>query len=309
MQIRHLRYFVTVSDALNFSRAAVQLHMSRPPLSRRIADLEEELGFRLFDRDNRHVVLTAAGASLLPHARAAIEAFDVALRSARSVSPARSRRKLRIAFPPDTSPQVLLQLRSRLVAQDVDVNIEEATTAEQHELLLTGELDIGILRHPYDPRGLSSSSTLCQTLGVVLPTSHGLASRKELRFADLGTSALVMFPRSMAPGLYDELLAICRKGGYSPAKILHGVRMTAALLVSEGAIAFNAAAGFRTSFGVRPHLAWKPLIDEPMHWWTSVACPRNKKDPLARVATGIIVQALQDFDHWLPMPRPSTKRR
>jgi DNA-binding transcriptional LysR family regulator len=304
VEIRHLRYFVAVADALNFSRAAERLHMSQPPLSRRIADLEAELGFRLFDRDNRRVALTAAGAGLLPHARAAVDAFESATRAARVASPAQRSNKLRVAFPPDTSPQVLLQLRKQLVAQDVDLNIEEATTAEQHGLLVAGELDIGVLRLPYDSRGLSASPPLCQTLGVVLPTTHPLASRKELRFADLGRSALVMFPRAMAPGLYDELLEICRSGGYVPAKIIHGVRMTSALLVSEVAIAFNTAAGFRVSFGARPHLTWRPLAEEPMHWWTSVAWRRNNRDPLLRLSTGAIFQALQDHDHWMPKTRP-----
>ena len=307
MEIRHLRYFVTVAETLNFGRAARLLRMSQPPLSKRIADLEAELGQRLFDRTNRHVALSEAGRALLPHARHAVEAFDAALRSSRAVAPAQTAR-MRIGFPPDTSPPVLLDLRRQLIAASIDVDIGEATTAEQHALLVSGELDMGVLRHPYDSTGLLSSPSLRQTLGVVLPQGHPLATRDALRLRDLQQSTLVIFPRSIAPGLHDELLDTCRHGGYAPRRIVNGVRMTAALLVAESAVTFSTERGYRVPMGSALDLVWKPLAGEPLHWWTSVVWRRVDDSSTKRMAASLILQALQAHDHWQPMARPARRR-
>src|SRR5262249_8762356 len=102
-----------------------------------------------------------------------------------------------------------------------------AGTADEHRMLLGGERDIGVLRHPFDPKGLWTSEPLCQTLGAVMGRNHPLARRRVIDLADLQPSTLLTFPRVLAPGLYDELLAACRAGGYRPARIEHAMRMTA----------------------------------------------------------------------------------
>src|SRR5262249_54425544 len=151
MDIRHLRYFVAVADALSFAKAARDLHLSQPPLSKRIADLEHELGMRLFERSSRRVALTAAGTRVLPHAKAAVRGFDAALRAARAIAPSH---RLRIALPPETSRSVLLEVIDRLRREHVEVDLAERMTAEQRRLLDSGEIDVGVLRHPFDARGL-----------------------------------------------------------------------------------------------------------------------------------------------------------
>lgn len=297
MDIRHLRYFVAVAENLHFGRAAQQLHMSQPPLSKRIAALEDELGTPLFNRSKRSVALTAAGRVLLPKARAAIEAFEAAAAAVKSASIGPSR--IRIAFPSDTSPEVLLDLVKTICPNDSEVNIVEATTAEQHELLRAGELDVGVLRHPYETQGLWSSPPLRQTLGVVLPSSHPLARRKELELRELQTNILIMFPRLIAPGLYDELLETCRAQGYKPKRIVYGIRMAPGLMVAESAITFRPAHFIVPGpVGRTPDLTWRPLVGEPLHWWTSVVCRRNDPDRRTRVAVQVILQALQRHDHW-----------
>lgn len=308
MEIRHLRYFVAVAESLNFSVAAQRLHMSQPPLSKRIADLEEEIGARLFDRSSRQVALTSAGRSLLPQAKSAVDAFDATVRVARAVSPTRSR-QLTIALPIETSREVLLDIVNQLQRVNAEISISEATTAEQHRLLLTGELDIGVLRYPFDLRGLRASASLQQTLGVLLHIKHPLADHAEILLSDLSSYPLVMFPRTVAPGLYDEMLSTCNRDGYVPKRVLHGVRMTATLLISEGAVAFTTSALSKTlSVGGLRDLTWKPLVGEPLHWWTAAVCRSSDRDPIICMAVNVVLQALQAHDQWIPKPRPKPSR-
>ncbi|WP_439406551.1 LysR family transcriptional regulator [Bradyrhizobium sp. DASA03076] len=307
MDIRHFRYFVAVAEALSFARAARALHMSQPPLSKRIADLEQELGVRLFNRTSKRVELTTAGEVLLPQAREAVRAFDAALRVARSLSPTQSRR-LRIALPPETSRSVLLEIVSRLQEQ-VEVQLVEATTAEQQRLLAAGETDIAVLRHPFEKRGLRVSAPLGQPLGIVVAAEHPLTKLDKLHLSDLTPYALVLFQRHLAPGLYNELLDLCRAGGYVPRRILHCARMTQALLSTESAVTLvpERLLRRRGEAGSKEFI-WRPLEGSPIHWWTSVVCRSDECVGLTRVAVDVIFASLQQHEGWVPMPRPVSAR-
>lgn len=307
MDIRHLRYFVAVAETLSFAKGAQDLHMSQPPLSKRIANLEEELGVRLFDRSSRKVALTPAGQALLPQARAAVEAFDSAIRVARAVSPNQSRR-LRVSLAPETSRSVLLDVVNRLHRQNVEVNICEAGTWEQERLLAAGEIDVGVLYHPFDARGLKVSPPLGQSLGVVMQSRHPLANREILRLPDLQPYPLVLFPRHVAPGLHDETLELCRAGGYVAPKLLDSGKMTVAWLMTEQAVTFAAEGALkRRGPAGTGELIWKPFEGAPIHWWISTAQRSQDCDPLSQLAVDVILESLQQHDHWVPMPRPAAK--
>jgi len=305
MDIRHFRYFVAVAETLSFVKAARDLHMSQPPLSKRIAELEEELGVRLFHRTSREVWLTEAGESLLPQARNTVRAFDATMRVARSLSPSESRR-LRIALPPETSRDLLLDVVRRLQEREIEVHVAEASTAEQQRLLDAGEIDIGVLRHPFDSRGLWVSAPLGQPLGVVLDAAHPLAAVPKLSLPDLSPYPLVHFQKHLAPDLYDEMLELCRVGGYVPPKILHGVRTTVALLKTESAVTFapERLIKRRGQSGTK-ELVWRILEGSPMNWWTSVVCKSSAFVGFTRYATDVISASMQQHENWKPMPRPS----
>lgn len=309
MDIRHFRYFVAVAEALSFARAARELNMSQPPLSKRIADLEGELGVKLFDRTSKKVNLTKAGDAFLPQARHAVQAFDAALRVVRSLSPSQSRR-LRIALPPETSQRMLLGVVSRLQQEQVEVQIVEASTSEQQRLLAAGEIDVGILSHPFDSRGLRVSAPLGQSLGVVLAAEHPLAKLDKLRLSDLSPYPLVNFHRHLAPGFYDELLNLCRLGGYIPPRILQTGRMTKAFLSTESAVALavERLAKRRSDPGLKEFI-WKPLEGTPIHWWISVVCRSDEYVGLTRVAVDVIFASLLQRENWVPMPRSGVGRR
>jgi DNA-binding transcriptional LysR family regulator len=303
MDIRQFRYFTAVAETLHFGEAARRLNMTQPPLSKRIAELEEALGVRLFDRNSRKVTLTLAGQQFLPYAQACIAAFDEAIGSVQATTPSRSRR-IRVGFPLDTSRKVLGLFTSEARSMCAEARIVEATTADQHRMLLAGELDIGILRHPYSSKGLWSSPTLCQTLGLVMSRAHPLSARKEIELANLKSSTLVTFPRAIAPGLYDELMASCRAGGYRPKRIEHAMRMTIGLLLAEAAVALRPQVAMRTGrAGRMADLVWRPIVGEPLKWWTSVVRPKGSTDPLTLKTVQVILRGLEKHDQWHRSPK------
>lgn len=203
-----------------------------------------------------------------------------------------------------------IDIVNQVSREKVEVNLAEANTAEQHRLLAAVEIDVGVLRHPFDARGLKVSPPLSQPLGVLMHSSHPLAERKKIKLAELQPYAYVHFQRHYAPGLYDELLDMAQAGGYRPSRILHGVRLTAALLTSESAIAFTTERllGRRGQSG-SGEFTWKPLVGEPVRWWTSAVCRANDWDRLTRMAITVIIDALQKHEHWVSMARPRSNAR
>src|SRR3954447_26606389 len=103
MELRHLRYFVAVAEELHFRRAAERLHVAQPAVSEQIRKLEQELGVRLFDRNQRRVELTNAGAAMLEEARQVLRQADVAQQAARGARD-RALRRLRIGYLSDALP-------------------------------------------------------------------------------------------------------------------------------------------------------------------------------------------------------------
>src|SRR5690349_22295419 len=135
MELRHLRYFVTVAEELHFGRAAKRLNMTQPPLSRQIQLLERELGVRLFERTSHSVALSAAGRAFLPEARAVLAASENAARVARRAAQARSGGALAVGFIGASTyaflPRMVSLARSEL--PDVTLTLKEMTGAAQVE--------------------------------------------------------------------------------------------------------------------------------------------------------------------------------
>jgi DNA-binding transcriptional LysR family regulator len=213
MDVRHLRYFVAVAEERHFGRAALRLHMTQPPLSARIADLERALSVRLFDRTSRGATLTAAGQALLPRARRAVAAFDQAITST-AASP-----RWQITVTPETSAAVITAVSSWWTAHDQDAEVTEATTAGQLDMFSRGvPPDIALLHLPQPSSQLVTSIPLTNPLGVLMPAAHALARRPVVQLRDLGTQPLVMAHRHVSPWLYDHILDTCQAAGYHPAR-------------------------------------------------------------------------------------------
>ena len=148
MELRHLRYFVAVAQALNFTRAAEKLHTSQPSLSSQIRDLETCVGVPLLVRDKRKVALTAAGECFLQDAQAILEQAENAKVRARKT--VQEDNHFAIGFVPSAEVNLLPKVLPlfRLKQPDTHIELVSLITTEQEEKILSGELDVGLMRHP-----------------------------------------------------------------------------------------------------------------------------------------------------------------
>jgi DNA-binding transcriptional LysR family regulator len=218
MELRHLRYFCAVADWNGFNRAARALHTSQSSISAQIRDLEREIGVTLFNRAQSHVSLTPAGEKFLEEARRLVTGADRAVDLAQRVARGEIG-SLSIGFfiwgIGAFFPGIIRAFRE--LYPDVQLSLMEMTAVTQLEALLKGTIDVAFTRPlepPYD-RQLRSEMLYMDPLVAVLPTGHRLAG-KPLQLAALADERFVMCDRSVAPTLFDRIIALCAEAGFVP---------------------------------------------------------------------------------------------
>src|SRR2546427_1663562 len=223
MELRHLRYFVHVAEEQHYGRAAERLRVAQPALSRQIQDLEEEIGFRLFDRLPRGVKISAAGKSFLDDARRILQQINEATARAKRVASGQSG-TLRVGFVESISwhgvvPDSFRQFRER--QPDVELQLKPLSSAEQIEAVRTGQLDAGFLFTIANiSRELAELPVASLNLMLAAPKGHPLTKLKKLRLRDLNDTAFVWFPRRESPAYYDRLMHECFRGGLQSPHIV-----------------------------------------------------------------------------------------
>jgi len=223
MDFRQLNYFVAVAQELSFSRAAIKLHMSQPPLSQQIKLLEEDLGVPLFNRTRRMVELTHAGRLFYDKAMAILEQYAVAKEQCAWASDGRAG-KLRIAFTASVPifeqfPRLIQGFRS--IYPHVEMDLRHLSTGEQLKALNDNEIDIGFLRPSLDFRAPSSLDALDlwhDELMLAVAKNHPAASADvKVRLADLAQEDFILFPQALGCGLFEHITTITARAGFSPS--------------------------------------------------------------------------------------------
>ena len=236
MDFRHLKYFVAVADEQNFTRAAERLHISQPPLSRQIQDLEEELGTPLFERGSRPLKLTDAGRFFYGHATRLLEQAAQAVRSTKRI--AQLERRLVIGFVASTmyGALPLLVRKFRAACPQTELALVEMSTVEQIEALKNGRIDVGFGRVRLDDPSIKREILREERLVVAIPAEHGLAgSTGPLTLAEVAPYPLLVYPRHPRPSYADQVLSLFRDLALEPASVHETQEMQTALgLVASG---------------------------------------------------------------------------
>jgi DNA-binding transcriptional LysR family regulator len=184
MDLRSLRYFVAVAEERHFGRAAARLHMTQPPLSRAIRQLEADLGTLLLHRSPAGVTLTAAGIALHTEARALLAQAEHARERVVAAAGAATFTIGILADSVDVAGTGLAgEFRGR--HPDVDVRIREAELTDPTTGLRAGLVDVALTRAPFDRTGISSRVLRTEPMGAVLREDDPLAGRGSLRLRDL----------------------------------------------------------------------------------------------------------------------------
>ena len=234
--LRQLRHFVAVAEQLHFGRAAAALHISQPPLSRSIQDLEQRLGATLLARTRRKVELTPEGARFLGEAKRLLSQLERAVLDVGSMA-AGAGGRLRLGFVSLADYGVLPGLLKAYKAArpGVALALREMLSPEQAVALAAGELDFGLLLPPV-AGDLEHLVVQRERFVAALPSRHSLArARGRIAVRELDGEAFVMAPREIAPGLHDLVAMLTTRAGFSPRVAQEAIQMqTVVSLVSSG---------------------------------------------------------------------------
>jgi DNA-binding transcriptional LysR family regulator len=261
MELRHLRYFVGVAHHLNYSEASRRLHVAQPAISQTILDLEEGLGVKLLLRTKRTVQLTAAGSVFLREAEQILnhakEAGQMARRAALGEVGS-----LGIGFFGTASspflPSVVQSYRQKF--PDVQLRLHEMTPDQQLAAFDAGQIDLGFSRKlpPNRRAEFEEENVYTDQLGVALSPIHRLATKRIVRLKELASERFVQFHRTGARTLSDEVIAVCRRAGFSPTIVNEPDFMATVLTLVESGLCVSVVPGCVRSLK-RPVLI-KPII-------------------------------------------------
>jgi DNA-binding transcriptional LysR family regulator len=207
MELRHLRYFIAVAEELHFSRAAERLHVSQPPLSQQIKQLEEEVQVRLFERSKRWVRLTSAGRLFLEHARQVLMEVEGAVLAARRMIGGECDR-LSVACTPWAGYLVIPHILCRFSEQHPNVRIEIQTlnSVQQRSALKARVTDVAFMWRSSEDDDLQVDGLVAHPLMVALPVKHRLSARTYLSPRDLPGESYVTLDPDVSP-IYSQAVA------------------------------------------------------------------------------------------------------
>jgi DNA-binding transcriptional LysR family regulator len=208
MEMRHLRYFIAVAKVENVSRAALKLHVSQPALSRQIRDLEDEIGFKLFERSAKSLRLTNAGRVFLKEAQDVIQRASDGVAAARAIA-AGGRGEIHVGYAPSLTSRILPPTLRVFQAgvPGVRVKLHDLSTEEMLTGLHNGKLQLALTVKPAPSnlRGLRFHELVRDAIRVALPLEHPLARRRTVRLADVANEPMVIYSREDYPEYFESL--------------------------------------------------------------------------------------------------------
>lgn len=263
MELRHLRYFVTIAEEQSFRRAAARLHVSQSPLSRQMQDLAEEMGVALFEPEGRGIKLTSAGKTFAERARSILASVDAAVDEARGIAEGRLGTVV-IGFETGTTfmgPLLSLVAAFRRRSPRVGLQLVPMSSGEQWTALRQGTIAFGYGAYAPTDGSLGHLEMTRDRLGLLLSSDHRLARPKTIRLRDVASERVLLQPRQLYPRLHADLIAAAHERGAT----LH---VTAEVMDLEALLALVAIGDAITFVGEnisnmasQTSMTWRPVED------------------------------------------------
>ena len=280
MELRHLRYFIAVAEELHFGKAAERLHIAQPPLSQQIQQLEAYLGVKLFHRKTkRQIQLTEAGKVFLQEAYQLLVQLETAVALTQRIGRGQTG-QLRMGFTSlaiyNLLPSILRQFREQF--PEVELVLLELTTSQQEQALKDSLIHVGFAHPPLEDGTISYKCIHRESLVVALSSTHSLAQQEYISVLSLLHEPLIVFPRYLAPGLYDRIMSLFEQRNFKPNITQEAIQMQTIIgLVSAGmgvAITPSTLENLQR-FGVayRPILEEVPIIETAVIWRENTLTP------------------------------------
>ncbi|WP_086995873.1 LysR family transcriptional regulator [Rhizobium sullae] len=292
MDYKLMQSFVAVAEELHFGRAAARLHISQPPLTKQIQQLEQFMGVRLLERTKRKVELTPAGRVFLDEARAVLHQTEQAVELARKADRGETGH-LAVGFIDAAIYSVVPSVVRRFTEHypEVELSLTDLRIPNQVRAVVERQLDIGFIHPPVVHKALKVESILVEPLIVALPETHRLASEAEVPLADLASEALIQFPRSINPSLYDEIIGLCRSSGFSPRIVREATpKQTIIGLVSVGLGVSLLPACLQNLR--RSGVVYRPIQGRSLSIDTSIIYRREQPSPVLKAFLEIVRETL-----------------
>jgi DNA-binding transcriptional LysR family regulator len=283
MQLRHLRYFIGIMDAGTFRVASTQLNISQSALSRRIAELEVELGFALFSRSRHGAQPTIAGREYAAHVRSALDLLAVAQERASTLAQG-SREELRFASVRSATRFACIDKALNSFARghsDVALHLERLTAIEIADGLKKGQLDAGITyRELLADRNEAYIPLHVEQVMLAMPSAHPLANRPHLGLAELEHINFVWSARRSSPAFYDALMHACQESGFRP-QISAVIDSTDSLMLVRAGVGCSFVSSSTEARADCKQIVLKPVVDLSfpltlIFTWNSRSDPANQ---------------------------------
>lgn len=234
-ELRQMRYVVEVAQQRNFTRAADRLHVAQQALSQQVKAVEEQLGVKLFHRTNRGVELTAAGVVFVQEARRVINAAERVVTRTQAIATGESG-TIRIAYTLTTVYETLPLIAERLATTHPALRLElrEVFGGDVASLLSDGRFDLALCPRTALSPEFAREELRRERFVAALGAGHRHAGREQLAVSELEGELFELWPREMAPGFYDTVLATCRDAGFEPSLDEHAAGSTVWRNIAQG---------------------------------------------------------------------------
>jgi DNA-binding transcriptional LysR family regulator len=276
LELRHLRYFAAVARELSFSRAAEQLHIAQPPLSRQIRSLEDELGAELLDRASRPLRLTPAGRFFQIQAQQVLDRMGE-IKEATARIAGGGRTWYGMGFVPSTLYGALPEVirRFRQAQPTVDLSLFEMTTIEQVEALKSGRIDIGFGRLRIEDDAIVGELVRDEPVVAALQADHRLLRHKSVTLSKLASEPLILYPAKPRPSYADQVLELFGSRGLKPTIALETNEVQTAIGLVVAGVGYALVPRSVQALD-RTGVAYVPLADQGVT--TPIIMNRRKDD-------------------------------